>query len=278
MDGVHNKYGIFNQSVQGNSSDCQSRVDSIIGNLACSIFRAIGSGLCKSSTPLTLVILSGLVVFSAPFKTVILTGLVFLAFDTLFKTLFTAFNSCVAGEEHQEEQPPHWLSQWRKGREESINRKVEGEITKYERRGFQQADYTQLTEEQAVAKLIERANQKIPNDQYNLGLLYERGSMTLEKDGEKAKKLFEEAADQGHPLAKKKLKELGQAPAEEQTPAFARLRARAKEGDPDAQYNLGRIYEEGLRGVEKNDEEAKKWFTKAADQGHFLAQWALNIH
>ena len=48
----------------------------------------------------------------------------------------------------------------------------------------------------------------------------------------------------------------------------------AKQGDPDAQYCLGRCYKEGI-GVEKNEDMAKEWWHKAADQGNDLAQRSL---
>lgn len=41
----------------------------------------------------------------------------------------------------------------------------------------------------------------------------------------------------------------------------------ASQGYVDAQYNLGQLYEVGL-GIEKNLTEAKKWYQKAANQGH----------
>jgi len=44
----------------------------------------------------------------------------------------------------------------------------------------------------------------------------------------------------------------------------------ASQGYVDAQYNLGQLYEVGL-GVEKNLTEAKKWYQKAANQGHSSA-------
>lgn len=50
---------------------------------------------------------------------------------------------------------------------------------------------------------------------------------------------------------------------------------RAKKGDPEAQYNLGVMYENG-NGVKQNYEEAIKWYRKAADQGLAKAIEALN--
>lgn len=45
----------------------------------------------------------------------------------------------------------------------------------------------------------------------------------------------------------------------------------AKDGDMEAQYNLGNAYYFG-KGVEKNFVEAAKWYTKAAEQGLAEAQ------
>lgn len=49
------------------------------------------------------------------------------------------------------------------------------------------------------------------------------------------------------------------------------IRAKAEEGDRDAQYELGWRHAIGM-GLELNDEEALEWLVKAADQGHPLAQ------
>jgi TPR repeat protein len=48
----------------------------------------------------------------------------------------------------------------------------------------------------------------------------------------------------------------------------------AKQGDPEAQVQLGMIYRDG-EGVTKNYQEAVKWFAKAAEQGHARGQAAL---
>ncbi|MFH2002513.1 MAG: SEL1-like repeat protein [Planctomycetota bacterium] len=48
----------------------------------------------------------------------------------------------------------------------------------------------------------------------------------------------------------------------------------AKQGDMMAQYNLAFMHETG-RGGPRNDSEAKKWYQKAADQGHMGAKQKL---
>ena len=61
-------------------------------------------------------------------------------------------------------------------------------------------------------------------------------------------------------------------------PDVAKLRQLASEGDAEAQFRLGRLYDWGLepRGG-KNFEEAMKWYQKAAAQGHLEAQTALAV-
>jgi hypothetical protein len=50
----------------------------------------------------------------------------------------------------------------------------------------------------------------------------------------------------------------------------------AEQGDAEAQFHLGVIYESG-QGVLRNDAEASKWYRKAADQGDAVAQFYLAI-
>lgn len=52
---------------------------------------------------------------------------------------------------------------------------------------------------------------------------------------------------------------------------IAQWQREAKAGDPDAQYNLAYIYENGL-GVPKNEAKALELYQQAADQGHSAAQ------
>ena len=45
------------------------------------------------------------------------------------------------------------------------------------------------------------------------------------------------------------------------------IRHLAEQGDADAQYKMGQMYEKGI-GVSKNESEAQDWYIKAAEQGH----------
>ena len=55
---------------------------------------------------------------------------------------------------------------------------------------------------------------------------------------------------------------------------FDETMAAAKQGDADAQFNLGIMYDIG-EGVPENNAEAVKWYRKAADQG--LAKVQVNL-
>jgi hypothetical protein len=46
-------------------------------------------------------------------------------------------------------------------------------------------------------------------------------------------------------------------------------------GDPDAQYNLARMYMDGVGGLEKNNMRAARWLALAADKHHRQAQAVL---
>lgn len=48
----------------------------------------------------------------------------------------------------------------------------------------------------------------------------------------------------------------------------------AQQGNADAQFHLGELYDEG-EGVPENDVEALQWYRMAADQGHEAAQTVL---
>ena len=58
--------------------------------------------------------------------------------------------------------------------------------------------------------------------------------------------------------------------------ALRELRPLAEQGNAQAQYALGIMYNKG-EGVPQNDAEAVKWWRKAAEQGHAIAQYTLGI-
>ena len=52
--------------------------------------------------------------------------------------------------------------------------------------------------------------------------------------------------------------------------------AKAQTGDPEAQYQLGRLYFDA-NGVDHNDKKGTYWIRKAAEQGHPMAQADLGM-
>ena len=57
---------------------------------------------------------------------------------------------------------------------------------------------------------------------------------------------------------------------------ISELKNKAEQGNAEAQYSLGVCYRCG-DGVEKNLEEAIKWYRKAAEQGYAKAQYNLAV-
>ncbi len=57
----------------------------------------------------------------------------------------------------------------------------------------------------------------------------------------------------------------------------AELEKEAKNGNADAQVELGRLYYYGERGVNKDYTEAVKWFQKAVDKGNVFGKYCLGI-
>lgn len=58
--------------------------------------------------------------------------------------------------------------------------------------------------------------------------------------------------------------------------AMRLLRPLAEQGDPEAQYYVGRMYEKG-DGVRKNADEVVKWYTRAAEAGYAAAQYRVAV-
>ena len=65
-------------------------------------------------------------------------------------------------------------------------------------------------------------------------------------------------------------------PAVTQQGTIEDLRARAEEGDAEAQNELGSLYYAG-NGVLQDDSEAARWTKRAADQGYAPAQYNLGL-
>ena len=64
-------------------------------------------------------------------------------------------------------------------------------------------------------------------------------------------------------------------PANGEVKAFEHYRAKAEQGQAEAQYYLGMIYRTGSHGVAKDVPVSVTWLTKSAEQGHSRAQYYL---
>src|ERR1022692_1165075 len=58
---------------------------------------------------------------------------------------------------------------------------------------------------------------------------------------------------------------------------LADIRAKAKGGDTQSQYELGRAFAGGSLGLAKDEAEAVGWYRKAAERGDVNAQFALGV-
>jgi uncharacterized protein len=97
----------------------------------------------------------------------------------------------------------------------------------------------------------------LPEAQFNLGLMYEKGQ-GVPQDYAEALKWYCKAAEQGNAKAVKW------------------YRKSAEQGNAEAQFNLGVMYDERL-GVPQDYAEAVKWYRKSAEQGFVEAQTNLGI-
>jgi uncharacterized RDD family membrane protein YckC len=106
------------------------------------------------------------------------------------------------------------------------------------------------------------ADQGDADAQFNLGNLY-RDGRGVPQDSEKAIELYRKATDGYQKVADQKFRE-----------AAELYQKAADQGDADAQFNLGCLYQNG-QGVPKDLEKAAKLYREAADQGHAAAQFNL---
>jgi len=124
---------------------------------------------------------------------------------------------------------------------------------------------------QQFADLRSKAEEGISWAQYDLGLMYAQGQGT-EKNQAEAVKWFRKAADKGDDKAQEFFKLMydvqGVAKSE------VELIKAAEQGNVEAQYKLGRMFDNGWYGTQSN-RKAEKWYRKAAEQGNALAQYYL---
>ena len=99
------------------------------------------------------------------------------------------------------------------------------------------------------------------------------------KDYKQAAKWWLKSAEQGDAEAQYYLGfmyENGQGVPQDYKQAAKWYLKSAEQGDADAQYNLGIMYESG-QGLPQDYKQAAKWWLKSAEQGHAEAQYNLGI-
>ncbi len=105
---------------------------------------------------------------------------------------------------------------------------------------------------------------------YNYARMLELG-LGCEKDTALAKEYYKKAADKGDKDGALKYAKMCDSKSNEQF-KYYKIAAECKDGVPNAMNMVGRFYEEGWGDVEKNAEEAVKWYKKAAQAGDVWAQ------
>lgn len=159
----------------------------------------------------------------------------------------------------------------------------------FEGKGVEQNDA------EAAKWFLEAARQDHAEAQFIIGTLYEKGDGVQKSDAH-AYSWFVKAASQGHNRSKimldsdkwrqfKGRQEILHAEKDSQagprnqevTPEMVEeYTLKAREGDVDAQYNLGIMYYHG-EGIEADHKEALFWFLKAAEQDDPDAQYNLGF-
>jgi len=122
------------------------------------------------------------------------------------------------------------------------------------------------------------AEQGSANAQYNLGVMYYKGS-GVDQDYYAAVRWYKLAAEQGNASAQNKLGGMyykGRGVTQDYDAATRWYELAAEQGHASAQKNLGRLYAKG-RGVTQNHKTALNWFRLSAEQGHAPAQNDLGV-
>lgn len=142
---------------------------------------------------------------------------------------------------------------------------------------FYEGIYVEENYEEAFKWGMKAANQGHADAEYGVAEAYQYGN-GVKIDYKEAVKWYERAADQGLTEA---LTELGydykfgdMNLSVNYGKSFAYYIQAAQKGDMAGQANVAEFYMEG-KGIEKNEEEALKWYRKAAEQGDADSEYAI---
>lgn len=123
--------------------------------------------------------------------------------------------------------------------------------------------------EKAKSYYKQAATQSHPKALTRLAHMYRDGLYGYPKDNPQAKKLYEQAAEQGDEIAQYSLANfylLGQGVEQNYLKALSLFEKAATSNHSDSQFELGKMYEKGL-GVRQDREKAKEWYGKVCDGG-----------
>lgn len=123
------------------------------------------------------------------------------------------------------------------------------------------------------------AAQDLSGAQFNLALMYDKGEGT-KVDNKQALKWYKSAAKLGNMNAMQNLGIkylLGESVALNEEKAIDFLTQAAELGQRNAQYLLGRLYHEGRKKIQTDWDNAEKWYLLSAKQGHPDAQYQLAV-
>ena len=119
------------------------------------------------------------------------------------------------------------------------------------------------------------AEQGNANGQFGLGMCYKYG-IGITEDRKEAVKWIRQAAENDHFGAIRRIYglDLGWCGVESTKEGLKRIKKFAKQGNPEAQFDMGYCYESG-DGVTHNYEKAIKWYKLSAEQGNEYSQYRL---
>ena len=111
--------------------------------------------------------------------------------------------------------------------------------------------------------------------EFSLGLCYVHGK-GVPQDFDKALGWYQKAAEQKNSDAMLNLAFLyhnGQGVPKDEKRSFDYVRQAAEAGSADAQFQLGMDYFNGENGLQSDNDLARKWLRRSAEQGHVAAQF-----
>lgn len=117
---------------------------------------------------------------------------------------------------------------------------------------------------------LQEATRGNSNAQYDIGTMYQNGR-GVKADRSKAINWYRKAASQDNQKAISRLKLI-----ESNEDRLNKELARASNGDMESQYNLGKMFTQGI-GVNIDHSQATSWYEKAANQGSVKAEYKLGL-